>query len=242
MVLNPDDVHVWYVRSDRVVDPGVLGQYEATLSADERARRDRFVFEKDRRQFLVTRGVLRTLLGRYLGADPRACEFVTNSHGKPSLIPTATGRTLGFNVSHTAGLIAIALAHTPEVGIDVEHMERTVGSEDLARRFFSATEVEALERMPAEAHKAAFFDVWTLKEAYIKARGLGLSLPLDGFSMHLDPGGPPRISFAAAIADDAASWQFAQFRPTPTHRMALAVRRHGADLTVLVRELPDGAL
>jgi 4'-phosphopantetheinyl transferase len=242
MVLNPGEVHVWFVRTDRVVDPDVLEQYEATLSAGERARRDRFVFEKDRHQFLVTRGVLRALLARYLKADPRECEFVTNSHGRPSLLPVAPGRTIEFNLSHTTGLLAIALAHTPEVGIDVEHVERTVGSEDLPRRYFSTAEVEALERMPAEARKAAFFDFWTLKEAYIKARGLGLSLPLDGFSIHLDPDGPPRISFASTIPDDAASWQFAQFRPSPTHRMALAVRRRGPDLRVLVRELLDGTL
>jgi 4'-phosphopantetheinyl transferase len=236
-VLRPEEVHVWYVLSDRVTDPRLLERYAALLAPEERARHDRFVFARDRQQFLVTRGVVRTLLGGYLDIEPAACAFVADRYGRPSLRADPAGETLAFNLSHTRGLVACAVARIPEIGVDVEDVERTAVSPDLPDRFFSAAEVRALNALPETAPPSRFFDYWTLKEAYIKARGLGLSLPLDGFSIHLETAGPPRISFAAAIADDPGTWQFAQFDPSPRHRLAVAVRRRGPDLAIRIREL-----
>jgi 4'-phosphopantetheinyl transferase len=233
--LGKGEVHIWYVLSDEVRDPAVLARCRALMTPDEHARHDRFVFEKDRHQFLVTRGMIRTLVARYLGIAPAECVFETNHYGRPSLCGPAAA-ALGFNISHTKELIACALARVAEIGVDVEHAGRAVGLA-LARRFFAPSEANALAALPEAARSERFFDYWTLKEAYIKARGMGFSLPLDGFSIRLDAGGPPRIEFAAAVDDDPASWQFAQFRPTPAHRLALAVRRRGPDLSIRVREL-----
>lgn len=236
-MLTPGEVHVWYVFSDAVRDAELLDRYTAMMSPDERARQARFVFEEDQHQFLVTRGVLRTLLGKYLSREPTDCDFAVNDYGRPSL----TGvDDFDFNVSHTAGLVAFAFARVPEVGIDVEDVERRRVDPDLPRRFFSASEVAALEALPEPARVSRFFDYWTLKEAYIKARGMGLSLPLDGFSMHLDAGAP-RITFAPSIDDAPASWQFAQFHPSPRHRLAVAIRRRGPDLAIRWRELVPAA-
>lgn len=234
--LSAREVHVWYVLSDDVSNARVLSRYAAMMSPEERARHDRFVFAKHRHQFVVTRGVVRTLLGRYLAIEPAACAFVANHYGRPAVVPGPSGRRVEFNVSHTNGLVACAIARVPEVGVDVEDIGRALPGCDIAARYFSATEARTLSDMPHAARTSRFFDYWTLKEAYIKARGMGLSLPLNGFSMHLDDGGPPRISFAATIDDDSSSWQFAQFDPTPTHRLAVAVRRHGPDLTIRVHE------
>jgi 4'-phosphopantetheinyl transferase len=237
--LAADQVHVWYVFSDGVTDAGLLQRYAAMMSPDERARHERFMFVKDRHQFLVTRGVLRTLLARYTGAEPRACAFASNAYGRPALMG---GATVDFNVSHTRGLVACAIARVPEVGVDVEDIERGAFSRDIARRYFSAAEADALDAVPEAARVSRFFDYWTLKEAYIKARGMGLSLPLDGFSMHPAAGGPPRIRFTATIEDDPQSWQFEQFEPSARHRLAVAVRRRGADLAMRFRELEVEAL
>jgi 4'-phosphopantetheinyl transferase len=236
--LTPHDVHVWYVFSDDVRDPQLLDRFAAIMTPEEHARRDRFVFAKDRHQFLVTRGVLRMLLARYLDADPARCAFHTDEYGRPSLCaPPPEG--LDFNLSHTNGLLAIAVARVPEVGIDVEDVARPEVSMDLARRFFSTSEADALDALPPAARPSRFFDYWTLKEAYIKARGLGLSLPLDRFSMQLDPQRPPRINFANPGDGDPERWQFAQFNPSARHRLAVAVRGH---LTITIRELDPSAI
>jgi 4'-phosphopantetheinyl transferase len=180
--------------------------------------------------------VLRTLIAQYLKIEPADCVFQSDQYGRPSLCGPGLG-TLEFNLSHTNGLVAYAMARVPEIGVDVEDVDRAEVGLDLARRFFSPSEAEALEALPPADRTSRFFDYWTLKEAYIKARGMGLSLPLDGFSIEIDAGGPPRISFAAAMDEDPRSWQFAQFNPTPKHRLAVAVRRRDRDLAIRIREL-----
>ena len=237
MLIDHSEVHVWIADtdSDEGRDPTILERYAGMMSSEERARHDRFVFEKDRHLFLVTRGVIRTLIARYLDVEPAACAFAANDYGRPS-ISHPPGAELAFNVSHTKGLVACAFARETEIGVDVEVADRAIGLE-LARRFFSAAEADALEALPEEARAARFFEYWTLKESYIKARGMGLSLPLDGFSMTIDESGPASIRFSPAIDDDPATWQFAQFRPTPRHHLAVAVRRRGRDRAIRLREL-----
>jgi 4'-phosphopantetheinyl transferase len=229
-----DAVHVWYLFTDRVTDPQILERYASMMSTDERARRARFVFAKDRHQFLVTRGLVRTVLSRYARIRPEECTFAANQYGKPSLRQSPSAEPgIEFNVSHTNGLVAVAVAAGREIGIDVEELTRA-GLELDVRRFFSAAEVRALEALPEAEQKSRFFDYWTVKEAYIKALGMGLSCPLDSFSIHFDRGGPPTIEFAPDVDDDASRWQFAQFDPSPRHRMALAIRRHESDVAVRI--------
>lgn len=234
-LVRPGDgeVHLWYVRSDEIRDPGTLERFAALMAREERARHDRFVFAKDRHQFLVTRGAIRTLVGRYLGIEPARCAFAANEYGRPSLAFPA-GAALDFNISHTAGLVVCAFAREPGIGVDVEDARRPIGS-DLARRFFSPDEADALDALPEDERPARFYDYWTLKEAYIKARGMGLSLPLDGFTMQIGTDAA-RITFAPSIDDDPSTWQFAQFTPTPRHRLAVAVRRRGRDRGIRLRE------
>jgi 4'-phosphopantetheinyl transferase len=235
--LTDGAVHLWYVLSDAVTDPALLERYAAMMAPEERARHDRFAFQKDRHQFLVTRGTIRTLIGCALGVDPAACVFAADAYGRPALRHPA-GAPLAFNISHTRGLVVCALAREPEIGVDVEDVQRPVGH-DVARRFFSASEADALDRLPEPARTTRFYDYWTLKEAYIKARGLGLSLPLDGFTMLIDGGGPPAIRFSPRIDDDPTTWQFARFSPARRYCGAVAVRRRGADVAIQVREF-DG--
>ncbi len=216
-------VHVLTVQQD---DPHVrasLERYRTLLSDDERAREARFHFDADKERFVIGRALARLQLSRFLGGDPRGWNLVTNHFGRPELA-VAPPVPFGFNVSHTRGLVACAVAATPDVGVDVEYIDRRL-THDIAERFFAPQEVADLRELSDEDQARTFFDYWTLKESYIKARGMGLALPLAHFAFHLQPPGAPAIRFDPEIDDDAATWQFAQSWPTDRHRLAVAVRR-----------------
>ena len=221
-------------------DPEAWAQREAYLalmSADERERMARLVFDRDRRSFLLTRALVRTMLSRYAAVPPAGWTFIANVHGRPEILDRPRGvPDLRFNLSHTDGLIACAVTIGREVGVDVEHIQRRL-THDVAGRFFAPREVRDLKALPESEQPRAFFDYWTLKEAYIKARGFGLALPLADFAFTLAPPSPPRIAFEPSLDDDPETWQFAQDWPTPHHRLALAVRREGADLPVRIRKV-----
>ena len=221
-------------------DPEAWAQHEAYLalmSPDEHERMARFIFDRDRRQFLLTRALVRTMLSRYAAVPPAAWTFIANVHGRPEILDRPRGvPDLRFNLSHTDGLIACAVPIGREIGVDVEHIQRRL-THDIAGRFFAPREVSDLKALPESEQPRAFFDYWTLKEAYIKARGFGLALPLADFAFTLAPPAPPRIAFEPSLDDDPETWQFAQDWPTPHHRLGLAVRREGADLPVRIRKV-----
>lgn len=211
--------------------------YRQLVTPDENERMARFVFERDRRQFLITRALVRTTLSRYAAVSPTDWRFIANEFGRPEVLDRPAGvADLRFNLSHTDGLIACAVTVGREVGVDVESIAREV-THDVAGRFFAPREVADLHSLPADDQPRAFFDYWTLKEAYIKARGMGLALPLADFAFCLRPALLPTISFEPAMEDDPATWQFFQSSPTATHRLGLAVRRTGPDLPIRLREV-----
>jgi 4'-phosphopantetheinyl transferase len=229
-------VHVLTVTQD---DPGVraeLERYRALLTDGERERERRFHFDADKERFVIGRALTRLQLSRFLGGDPRDWQLVTNGYGRPELaVPTKP--PIGFNVSHTAGLVACAITGTADVGVDVERVTRRL-THDIAERFFAPREVTDLRQLSADEQTLVFFDYWTLKEAYIKARGMGLALPLAHFAFCLRPPAPPVIRFDPEIDDDPLTWQFAQSWPTPEHRLAVAVRRPpGRDVDVRIEAI-----
>jgi 4'-phosphopantetheinyl transferase len=215
--------HVWYTFTDEIADPALLADYRAVLSAEEIARLDRFHFEKHRHTFLVSHAMVRAVLSLYVELPPAEWSFVIGSQGKPE-IANPISLPLRFNLSHTQGLAAVIVALGRNVGVDVEHLARREIDIELAERYFAPAEVAALRALPEPDCRERFFHYWTLKEAYIKARGLGLSLPLDGFAFHLE-GDSPEITFTERIADDSAAWQFARHRPGPDHALAVAIHR-----------------
>jgi len=220
--LAADEVHVWQAALDAPARP--LRELAATLSTDERARAERYHFERDRRRFVVCRSLLRDILGRYAGRPAGALRFGYGSSGKPSL-PDSDVR---FNVSHSDGVAVYALARGREVGVDVERVRPVSGADRIAERFFSAPERQALRAVPATARTTAFFTCWTRKEAYVKARGEGLGLPLDQFAVSLAPDGPARLWPAGgADAREVARWSLAGLRQDPGYVAALAVEGHG---------------
>jgi 4'-phosphopantetheinyl transferase len=224
LTLRHDEVHLWVVEPERVTDPRLLKAYLALLDEREQERRQRFRFEKHQHQFLVSHALVRVTLSRYAQVPPQTWRFSTNTYGRPALTGEALPG-LRFNLSHTDGMAVCAVALDTDVGADVEYSGRQGQTVELADSFFAPSEVAALRALPPERQRERFFEYWTLKESYIKARGMGLSLPLDQFAFHLEPGQPPRISFDPRLVDEPASWRFVQLQLSQGHPAAVAVRR-----------------
>lgn len=196
------------------------------MSEDERKKRDRFRFEKDQHTCLVTRALVRTVLSRYEDVAPEAWRFRANEHGRPEIDEPHEARSLKFNLSHTNGLIVCLVARGREVGVDVEDRERRGRLLDVADRFFSPSEVAALRALPKREQLDRFFLYWTLKESYIKARGMGLAIPLSQFSFDVGP--DIAIAFDPRLEDDPVSWQFTAMSCGRRHAVAAAFRRRSA--------------
>ena len=220
--LTDDDVHVWHLDPAGLSDSGVIRHYDALMSPEERGRHARFVFPDDQHIYLVARGLVRTTLSQYADVEPRAWTFQAGRHGRPEIAGPSGAPPLRFSVSHTAGLVALAVALRLDVGIDVEGINARASGLDIARRYFAPSEARDLAALPAERQRRAFVEYWTLKEAYIKATGLGLSMPLKSFAFQLTD--PPAITLERPRSGEAAEWHFARLDLSPHHTAALAVR------------------
>jgi 4'-phosphopantetheinyl transferase len=222
LALPQNEVHVW--RAALNSDPIDLERLRATLSADERTRAARFQFPKDQQHFVAARGTLRMILARYLDRAPDRFEFCYNPFGKPELAPGGDTGGLRFNLSHSQGLALYALTRDQEIGVDLEGVRADFEWEDIASRSFSPAEVEALRLVPAALRAEAFFNCWTRKEAFVKARGEGLSLPLDQFEVSVAPGEPARLLRTAGDLQEASQWSIRELEPAPGYSAAVAVR------------------
>jgi 4'-phosphopantetheinyl transferase len=218
--LTRRDVHVWRAPLDS--DPETFGRLESVLSEDERERAQRFIFERDRDSFTVARGILRHLLGQHLQCPPQAIEFSYGPNGKPELGSSHSHSPLRFNLSHSHGRAVFAITLERRVGIDLEFVRAESARQDIAARYFSTQEVNELRSLPAEQRAEGFFLCWTRKEAYVKAKGAGLQIPLDSFHVSLSPGQPVTLS-----THDETVWSiesFASLDDEPhTHVAALVV-------------------
>src|SRR4051812_3308357 len=176
-----DDVAVWFRQTD-TSSPAEIAEMAAVLSTDELGRRDRFRFEDDRRDFTAAHALLRATLSRYGSRQPSDWRFATNAEGKPSLAPEqAAADPLTFNLSHTRGLVACVVARGAAVGIDVERGPRVKDVLAFASRYFSSGERAQLSSRHGTEREQRFIEIWTLKEAYLKALGVGIRIPLDSF-------------------------------------------------------------
>ncbi len=222
MTLGLRDVHVRYRLTDAIDDDMHTRALE-TLSPDERARAGRFVARRDRVDYVAAHALLRQALSDFADVRPAEWTWALTPHGKPMLADAHAGCGLSFNLSHTHGLVACAVCRGADVGIDAESLTPRVHPLELADRFFSSAEVAGLRACADEDRQQRFIELWTLKEAYVKAIGEGLSHPLHTFGFLLDDPTAPR--FDPPAGQDPAAWQFALFAPSEAHRMAVAVRR-----------------
>ena len=216
-----DVVHAWLASLS--VKASTVQRLRQLLTADEICRAERFYFPKDRDHFIVARGVLRRILGRYLDTEPSRLRFCYSAYGKPALDAAFGGGALRFNVSHSHRAALYGVSRGREVGIDLERIRPDFADDRVAERFFSSREVAALRSLPRSMQRDAFFNCWTRKEAYIKARGEGLSLPLDKFDVSLVPGEPAALLATRGDSLGASRWSLQKLEPGSGYVAALAV-------------------
>jgi 4'-phosphopantetheinyl transferase len=237
LTLQADEVHIWLTRLDDVSDQFLTGRYLELLPTAERERQQRFVFPHDRKRYLVTRALVRVALSRYVDVRPEDWSFTENAFGRPAIAPSHAASTwLRFNLSHSGDWIAVAVGREMTLGVDLEDMRRQVPL-DVARRYFAASELRALSALDAAAQPARFLQLWTLKESYIKARGMGLSIALDRFSFRLES---DRIFFTPEPDSDfrPSDWQYVLSMPDCAHLVALCTHYSRAVQIRYLRVVP----
>jgi len=217
--LSLDEVHIYATNLDEF--PVASKELAAPLSGEERARAARFHFAHDRERYIARRGILRRLLGSYLEVDPRKVVLSSGRYGKPTLAPSTGGPQPGFNLSHSDGIALYAFAWNRRIGIDVERVRSDIDHRGLAARFFSPGEQDGMGHVSEADLPACFFACWTRKEAVVKARGVGLSLPLHTFEVSIRPEAEPRLVWVTP--DPAENWRLMTVIPRPGYVGALAV-------------------
>jgi 4'-phosphopantetheinyl transferase len=228
------EVHVWLLQPEMLMDAAGLAAYAASLSAEERARQQRFYFEKDRKLFLAAHGMLRKVLSQYVDVAPSQWQFASGRHGRPELAAVEGLPALRFNLSHTPGLVACVISLHSDCGVDVERLRTLRDPQAVAQKLFAEREQLELEGRAGQDYLRRFFCYWTLREAYCKATGLGLFHTPRNFSLEIDAAGSVDIHFDAPAREPADHWQLACLQPLPGHVLAVAVHTGSAGARELV--------
>jgi 4'-phosphopantetheinyl transferase len=228
-VLSKDEAHVWH--ASLLQSESMIKSFAGLLTPDEQGRAESYHFRRDRNSFIVARGVLRLILARYLNRAPDELRFAYSPHGKPALLESDDALSLRFNVSHSHEMALYAFTRERAVGIDIEFIHEDFASLQVAGHFFSRSEETMLRSLPSDARARAFFNCWTRKEAYIKARGEGLSYPLDKFSVSLLPGEPASLLQVDDDPLECSRWTLYELSPGQGYVAALAVEGYPSSLT-----------
>ncbi|HEX2960812.1 MAG TPA: 4'-phosphopantetheinyl transferase superfamily protein [Ignavibacteriales bacterium] len=225
-LLKENEIHVWHVFAGSALPSGL----QNVLTDQEIKRACGYYFAKDRENFIISRGVLRVLIARYLNTSSERVNLLFNEYGKPFL---KGERALKFNVSHSNGILLFAFAWNYELGVDIELIRPDFADMEIAGRFFSKNEMLALSVLPDELRKIAFFNCWTRKEAYIKAKGMGLSIPLDSFDVSLCPGDPPELLCDHDAPEETGKWKLFNLNVPRDYCAALAVKGNPGEIIQL---------
>jgi 4'-phosphopantetheinyl transferase len=225
LAASVDRVDLWLASSK--ASEALLAQYRTLLSDEEKSQEFRFYFESDRRRYLVTRALVRSVLSRYSNTPPSEWRFVKDSFGRPLVANDGEiEKELSFNVSHASNLILMGVTRESPLGVDIEFVRHHPEAfQQIAQQWFSGEEATSLKALPPDRQVPGFFEYWTLKESYAKARGVGLSMPFNSFRFNLSA--DTRIDFVVALpwGDEGADWRFWQLRPLPGYIAAVCVRR-----------------
>jgi 4'-phosphopantetheinyl transferase len=224
-------VHIWNACLDQSTTS--LQRLLDTLSSDEKLRASRFHFERDRQHYIAARGILRSILSKYLSIEPEQFHFHYTEYGKPYLKSESSTFDLRFNLSHSHGMALFAFTEGCEVGVDIEWIRKGITDEQIAERFFSIQEVKALRQLPEQDQDEAFFNCWTRKEAFIKAKGEGLSMPLDDFVVSLMPGEPASLLSVKNDPQEPFRWTLQELPCAPGFAAAFAIEAKITKLELL---------
>ena len=238
--ISADEIHLWCIDDETIKDEYLLNAYHNLLNEAESIQQKRFHFDKHRHQYLVARALVRSVLSRY-SADiaPKEWVFEKNQYGKPFITKVQLKLPLKFNLSHTDNMILLAVSLGNEVGVDVEPLSRNTHVLELASNIFTPDEYQQLLNLPDEHQKDRFFDLWTLKEAYIKACGMGLSIPLNEFTYDFPQEGRINITFDPRRKDDPEQWHLWCLEANNTHKISLAIKNSdlNAKYTISLQEV-----
>lgn len=223
LALPKDEAHVWFVPSRVMRVSSLAESYYSILSTDEIARARTYRSLKALENFVLGRALLRAVLSKYSTVRPEAWSFKLSVYGKPEIVAPNCVRPFQFSLTHTNGLVACAITDGYDIGLDVENAARKVSIE-VAHRYFAPSEVKALQATPAERRATLVLEYWILKEAFVKAYGVGLSIPLDAICFEISGTSVNRVSFYD-LAEDPVDWQFTLLRPALGYILALAIRR-----------------
>lgn len=227
--LSTAQVHVWRAPLD--VPDGAVNRLRLVLAPDERGRAERFSRARDGKAFIVARGLLRVILSDYLCASPAELQFRTNEYGKPFLVGAASKNDIRFNISHSGGLALYGIARGRELGVDIEQVRTDIATDEIATYFFSSREIAADRPLPPKRRQVAFFRRWTGKEAYIKALGRGLSVPLNQFDVLFNQQTDLMRLDTRETAPGPSRWSLVELAPLPGYVASLAVEGHGWNLS-----------
>jgi 4'-phosphopantetheinyl transferase len=225
--LQSHQVDIW--RADLTLSDNTLELLVATLSDDENQRAARFHFQEDRNRFIAAHGCLRDILARYLHCEPGKMIFSVGPYGKPGLSEIPFGSGLEFNLTHSGNYALVAVTWERKLGVDLECIRPGLSHDELAKRYFSLDEVSELMALSSEQREVAFFNCWTRKEAYIKAVGLGLSLPLDSFDVSLNPNEPAVLRATRPDAQEVTRWSLLSLEVDSGFASAVAVEGQGLE-------------
>lgn len=227
--LAPGQVHVWRAWLD--LPAAQVADFQSLLSPDEAERAGRFVFERDRRRYVVARGVLRVLLAAYLQTDARGIVFEYGPYGKPLLSPARTGTPLFFNTAHSHEIAVYGITRSGPTGIDVEYCRSLESVSSLIPAVFTDQEMAVFRSLPVVQQRPAFYNGWTRKEAFIKAIGEGLSFPLQQFDVSVTPDRPAQLLRVQGEPDAPARWQMRGFTPAADYAGAVVVEARSAEVS-----------
>ena len=237
--LDPGRIDLWCACIDDIAQAGLLPRYRPLLGAQELVRMERLHFAGDRRRALVARALVRTVLSRYAALAPREWAFCADVNGRPRIANPPPGPGIEFNLSHSGGLVVLGVGTGRALGVDVEGITRNTDTDRL-HHYFAPSEREALLELPEARRRRRFFELWTLKESYLKARGVGLKLPLDAVAFDFVGERGLRLFCERRLADSPQRWRFWQFTPRTDYVAAVCAERCEAtegELRLTVREV-----